>query len=323
MTATRPTQVASIADWHEAPNVLEGSVSAELTAEACGIDYWITAAAQGTWRGLVNGHQPETKTPPHMLADGPLRDAVIEEFAFRTVAEDKATRAIAQLVAKAPDRPLMEFYSTQLIDEARHSGAFRAHLGELGIAEADIDGEIDRVAGSLIAAVLDPLEKFGLDVVEREHGFYLGALVLTVLVEGVLAPAAELSERKWKILDPVAAEIERGANIDEIRHLSVGSSVVRRFLQEQPEARTAVYEVLGAGAQLWASLPMTEVLMRRETMFQAGIEQHADLIGDYEIWPGRRLLDTTPEERLHTAEKWSEETRNAHLVYMTLIEPPA
>ena len=58
--------------------------------------------------------------------------------------------------------------------------------------------------------------------------------MLTVLVEGVLAPAAELSERKWRLLDPAAAEIERAAGIDEIRHLTVGSAVVKHYLDSRP-----------------------------------------------------------------------------------------
>ena len=71
-------------------------------------------------------------------------------------------------------------------------------------------------------AVLVPLEEFGIPI-GRDHGDYIGGVVvLTVLVEGVLAPAAELSERKWRLLDPAAAQIERAAGIDEIRHLTRG-----------------------------------------------------------------------------------------------------
>src|ERR1035438_3250233 len=48
------------------------------------------------------------------------------EFAFRSIAEEKATRAISHLIANAPDVANMEFFGTQLIDEARHSRVFRS-----------------------------------------------------------------------------------------------------------------------------------------------------------------------------------------------------
>ena len=46
--------------------------------------------------------------------------------------------------------------------------------------------------------------------------------------------------------------------------------------------------------------------------------QHADVAGDYEIWPGRLLLDTTPEERLMTAQEWSQRMQESRLAYMGL-----
>jgi hypothetical protein len=50
------------------------------------------------------------------------------------------------------------------------------------------------------------------------------------------------------------------------------------------------------------------------------MRQHAAVIGDYEVWPGRRLLDTTPEERYTTAERWTDEMAVARLGYMGLEE---
>jgi hypothetical protein len=49
--------------------------------------------------------------------------------------------------------------------------------------------------------------------------------------------------------------------------------------------------------------------MGREIAFQAGLAEHDQLLDDYEIWPGRRLWDTTPEEWGATAGRWSEETQ--------------
>jgi hypothetical protein len=50
------------------------------------------------------------------------------------------------------------------------------------------------------------------------------------------------------------------------------------------------------------------------------MHRYADLIGDYELFPGRRLLDTTPEERYDTAERWTDEMSDIRLKYMGIEE---
>ncbi|HEX8503063.1 MAG TPA: hypothetical protein VF659_20940 [Pyrinomonadaceae bacterium] len=316
LTATPPE-----ADWNRAPSLIEGATSLNLTAGECHLDYWLKAAPQGTLAGLVNGHSPGAKVPEYMLMpDNPLRQAIMNEFAFRSIAEEKATRAISYMVASAPDVDTMEFFGTQLIDEARHSRVFRAHLLELGVPEEDLFSTIEETSGEDARRILAPLEEFALPLVRDQQDFIAGVVILTILVEGVLAPAAELSHRKWLVLDPAAAEIERGANIDEIRHLSVGSSVVRRHLADHPEDRGRIRDIITRGRELWARLPTTDVIFKRELLFQQGLEEQAGLVGDYEIWPGRRLIDTTPEERLVAANTWSAEMQNSRLDYMGLSE---
>lgn len=314
-----PGATGGEADWDSAPDLLEGS-SLELTPADCDLDYWISSVAQGTLQGLVRGHRADTVPPPHMLEDGPLRDAIIDEFAFRSIAEEKATRAISFLVAFAPDVLNMEFFGTQLLDEARHARVFRGHLVELGVPEPELAATIQRIAGDDSDKILVPLEDFGLPIMRDQRDFVGGVVILTILVEGVLAPSAELSERKWRLLDPPAAEIERGANIDEVRHLTVGGAVVRQHLIDHPEDKPRVLDIITRGRQLWAELPTDEAILEREHLFQRGIEQQAALIEGYEIWPGRLLAESTVEERLGAANQWSAEMQDSRLRYMGLEE---
>lgn len=306
------------ADWKAAPSLIEGATNLELTPAECHLDYWFTAAPRGTLQGLVNGHSPQAEIPDYMLRPGPLRDAIMNEFAFRSIAEEKATRAISYMVASAPDLDNMEFFATQLIDEARHSRVFRGHMLELGVPESELFATIERISGEDSRRILVPLEDFALPLVRDQRDFIAGVVILTILVEGVLAPSAELSERKWRLLDPPAAQIERGANIDEIRHLTVGGSVVRQHLLDHPEDKARVLDIITRGRELWTQLPTAEVIFKRELYFQEGLGQQRDVVGDYEIWEGRRLIDTTPEERLMAANNWSQEMQNSRLRYMGL-----
>ena len=306
------------ADWNHSPNLIAGATTLELTAAQCHLDYWFSAVPHGTLKGLVRGHLPQTEVPEYMLRAGPLREAIMNEFAFRSVAEERAARAIGYIVACAPDVDTTEFFATQLIDEVRHARVFRGHLLELGVSAGELFEVIDRISGEDCRRILTPLEEFALPMVRDQRDFIAGVVMLTILLEGVLAPAAELSERKWRLLDPPAAQIERGANIDEIRHLTVGSAVVRQYLLDHPEEKPRVGDIIWRGRELWAQLPTAEVIMKRELLFQEGLAQHADVVGDYELWEGKRLIDSTPLERLAAAHNWSMEMQNSRLQHMGL-----
>lgn len=308
------------ADFERAPGLVDGATSVVLTARQANLAYWLRAVPQGTLLGRPEGHDPRLSTPDYMREAGPLRDALIAEYAFRSAAEEKATRALSYLVAIAPDTDTMEFYATQVLDEARHAMVFRNHLRAVGVPATRIAGAVERHAGPDVRAVLDPVEEFGLEVMRDAADFIGGVVVMTIIVEGALAPAAELSERKWRPLDPVAAEIDRGAGIDEIRHLTVGASVAREYLEARPSEKDRMAELIARGTRLWAALPVAEMVLRREVLFQEGLERHADVVADYEVWPGRRLVDTTPDERTATAQEWSAEMRASRLRYIGLEE---
>lgn len=304
-------------DWNDAPDLLEGA-GLELSAERCDIEYWMRAVAWGTLAGQVNGHSPDAVVPQYLLEPGPLREAVLEEYAFRTISEEMGTRAITHLVRTAPTRATMDFYATQLFDEARHAYVFRRHLVDLGIDPSQLDDFIDSRVADKRDSVLVPLERFGLETAGGREDFIVGVVMLTIIVEGVLAPASEMSERKWRVLDPPAAQTARGANIDEIRHLCVGSSVVRQHLQQHPEDRERLLGLVGQGFELWKSLPIQDVIVRRESLFQQGLAGVADVLGDYELVPGRRLVDTSVEERLGIQMGWSTQMQTSRLAFMGL-----
>jgi len=275
--------------------------------------------AQGTLRDRgATGHHADATVPDFLKAPGPLRDALILEFGFRGLSEEIATRLLGHYVALAPGIPEMEFYATQLIDEARHARVFRNHLVELGEPAGTLLKDIDEMAADYRERVLNPVVDFTLDIVRDQQDFAGGVAVFAIVIEGVLAPAAELSERKWTPLSPATGEISRGTAIDEIRHLTVASTILRDHIVAHPEYRPRLMEILRAGVKLWDEVPDREFVIHREELFQKGMADHADKIGDYEIWPGVRMLDTTPEQRYDMAEQWTDEMAESRMAYMGL-----
>jgi hypothetical protein len=312
------------ADFDQAPGLLEGAMSLSLTTRDCDLVYWLTAVAQGTLVGRAStGHAETAPTPEFMREPGPLREALIMELGWRSVAEDRATRALSYFVAEAPGIPEMEFYATQVLDEARHSRVFRDHLVELGVPAESLHDYVAEISADYTAEVLGPMEEFVLRTVRDERDFVGAVAAFTIVIEGALAPAAELSERKWDRLDPAAGEIARGASIDEIRHLTVGSSIVREYLISNPGYRPRVMEIVRAGRQLWDDVPVRDYVLRRENLFQKGMHEHAELLDGYEVFPGCKLLDTTAVQRYDIAEQWTDDMAEARLRYMGIAEAAA
>ncbi|ALO99025.1 VlmB-like protein [Streptomyces hygroscopicus subsp. limoneus] len=321
-TARTTGAVAPEADWDAAPGLLDGAKQLALGPGDCDLAYWITQVAQGTLRERgVTGHHVDARVPEFLKEPGnPLREALILEFGFRGVSEEIATRLLAPYVELAPGVPEMEFYATQLIDEARHARVFRNHLVELGMPADTLLRDVAELSADYRRRVLQPVEDFTLDIVRDRKDFAGGVAVFCVVIEGVLAPAAELSERKWTPLSPATGEISRGTAIDEIRHLTVASTILKNHLAAHPESRDRIVEIIQAGVKLWDEVPDREFVIHREKLFQEGMAAHADLIGDYEIWPGVRMLDTTPDQRYDMADRWTEEMAEVRMAYMGL--PP-
>ncbi|MFJ4920606.1 VlmB-like protein [Streptomyces sp. NPDC088725] len=311
--------VAPEAGWDTAPGLLDGAKELTLGPEECDLAYWFTSVAQGTLRDRgVTGHHVDATVPDFLKRNGPLRDALVLEFGFRSLSEDIATRLLGHYVSLAPGVPELEFYATQLIDEARHARVFRNHLVELGQPAGTLVRDIDEMAADYRARVLEPVVEYTLDIVRDQADFPGAVAVFAIVIEGVLAPAAELSERKWTPLSPATGEISRGTAIDEIRHLTVASTILRNHVARVPEYRPRLLEILRAGVRLWDEVPDREFVIHREELFQKGMAEQADLIGDYELWPGVRMLDTTPDQRYDMAEQWTDEMAEARMAYMGL-----
>ncbi|MEU4565256.1 hypothetical protein [Micromonospora sp. NPDC023956] len=306
------------ADWDNATSLFDGAEGLRLTPRDCDLRYWFANVPQRTLRGNIVGYAPGLETPDFLRESGPLRDALVQEVAFRALAEERAARAIGYIVACAPDSTTAEFYATQLMDETRHAMIFRNHLRNLGVDEHDVADVIAQQTAADKAGILDPLEELGMPIVRDQQDFLGGVVLLTILVEGFLAPSFELSERKWRPLDPRMADMEKGAGIDEVRHLAVGTSIIREHLQQHPDEKERLVELIRGGMRLWEQLPVADQLNRWENWFQEGIAPHLEMIGDYEIWDGRRLVDTTPEERIQKALEVTSTVHSTRLTDMGL-----
>ena len=278
------------------------------------INNWLKRVGQDSLAGLEHGRSSDYTPSPYLLEDTPLQSALLKEYSFKTLSEKQATISICQLVKLIARHEDFEYWMTQIFDEARHTASFRQHLITLGMAtSATVDQLVEEVNQSAWQQIITPLQSFW-DEYVGEHGSYAcGVAIVSIVLEGVLAPSAELGERKWLPFDRGAAQIQHFANIDEIRHLAVCADIVRREINASDQTRKEVSACVREGLQLWERLPVAEMMFEREQDYQAGMRQFPDLVQDYYLDDGLPLLNSTPEQRIELAIKWSKELQYARM----------
>jgi hypothetical protein len=79
-------------------------------------------------------------------------------------------------------------------------------------------------------------------------------------------------------------------------------------------------DFVAEGFQRWHAVPVTEMMIERETLYQQGMSAHKAILGNLEVAAGLRLADSTVEQRLGIAVRWSREMQANRLTYMGLSE---
>ena len=206
MTTTAAPHLDDVPDeasLDRAPDLIEGARTLQMTAAGCGLEHWLRAVAQGTLRGLVNGHRPEAAVPAWMREDGPLRQAL--RRGVRLPLDRRGEGHPGAVVPRAARS------GHRRHGVLRHPAARRGPaLGGVPRPPARARGPAGRAAprrssGSPARTATASSCRWRTSACRwapDDGDFIGGVVVLTVLVEGVLAPAAELSERKWRLARP-------------------------------------------------------------------------------------------------------------------------
>ncbi len=299
-------------------SLLEKASSQELKTSDCSLEIWMKEVAQKQRLGTTYGRDAKIIVPEQILNEGPLRQSLINEFAFKALSEDYGTRGICHLAAMAKSTEEHEFLVTQVFDEAMHARAFKHHLEEIGACDTDVDTFIQEKYIEEIRSIFNPLNDFFRNVTIENQNYLGGVTILTIILEGVLAPTAEMGELKWQRLNPVASNIQHQANLDEIRHLTVCANIIKEAIERNPQVFAQVATVLHDGMELWKRIPIEDVVYQREVLFQQGMLEYKEIIEDQLLTDKLRLIDSTPEQRLQITFEWTQQIQASRMRYMGL-----
>ncbi len=258
------------------------------------IAHWVGSVPQAQWaREADTLDALGARVPERLLDSRPLSEVHRLDLALFVVFEEVSLRVSGALTRLAPHLDALNFSAQQTLDEARHHEIFRERLLLSGQASG-----LDAL-GATDAILIPPLRRF----IERcyevaDKGSFIEGMVLVNLVlEGMAYPLYSYEERYWKAIDPYLARLIRSAFTDETRHVAFGAGIVDGLLKGDPGLRSRTAAVCAEARQA-----MDEVfryyVRKFVGLFDAVAKRHADLFGDAEFAPGKRIADTPYEEQV-------------------------
>ena len=185
--------------------------------------------------------------------DDSTRDGLVLVFAHRFHAEFNVAALLAPFLAAAPDYDVQLLLATQVADEHRHiESVLRVYTDVFGVkggiagVKALADAQLDPVAAALYGALDDVVR--ALDASRDEDSFLKAVVAYHLIGEGSIGRAnqnfvASKFDRVGSF--PGLREVQRLAVRDEVRHIGIGVSYVRRRLaRDGARAREIVDEVV-------------------------------------------------------------------------------
>jgi ribonucleotide reductase beta subunit family protein with ferritin-like domain len=195
--------------------------------------------------------------------DETTRAGLVWAFAHRFQAEFNVAVLLAPFLLAAPDYDVRLLLATQVADEHRHIESVLRVYGEVFGVEGGIeavkalaDAQLDPVAASLYEA-LDGVVR-ALDQSRGEDAFLRAVVAYHLLAEGSIGRANQtfVAARFDRVGSfPGLREAQRLAVRDEVRHIGIGVSYVRRQLARDGEpVRALIGELVGGFQALGESL---------------------------------------------------------------------
>lgn len=245
------------------------------------------------WRNLKDtqfGRAPGQPGPHPCMADPLLRQVCLIDMATFITAERVSVQAVAGMIKLAPDDASRGFLCTQVLDEGRHYEVFCRRMADYGVTPEERKRYEERVLTKSLASFYDLIHE------QVDKGDFVAAtLAQNLTMEGLAYPLYRYEIRYWQRFDRGLSTIISGAFADESNHVTFGEAVVREQLKGMGSpARNKAIKLLGELQALMCDA-FDEAIKYHIGLYQAAADNHMDVIGDLEIFPGRLMRDTDEE----------------------------
>lgn len=269
------------------------SVSGPFREDRFSVQAWLEGTAERRLAGTKFGRAPGHDRPDPIVFEDPLVNQVIKmDIATFLIAERHSVKNTARMISLAPSQWQAQFLATQVLDEARHFEAFSERLGNLGASELQIEALMKRYS-------IPQLDKFfGLIDEQIDRGDFAGACVgQNLILEGMAFPVYRYEMKYWSRLDPGLSDVIRGAFADEVHHTGFGESFLRSAVASDVQTKNRVQRLVREFRLLMREM-FEAVLFHYVGLYQCAADAHMEVMGDIEIFKGKRMADVREEEQV-------------------------
>jgi hypothetical protein len=279
------------------------------------IQSWFERTAWKTLNGTRYGRaQGEDRPSRHLWEDPLLRQIYLLDIASFITAERTSLQAVSGMVGCAPDEPTQIHLSTQVLDEARHYEVFCRRLADFGITPA----KREQLERQVVTPAMRGFYDLILEQVDKRD--FIGAsLAQNITMEGMAYPIYRYEIKYWSRFDPALSRIIRGAFADEAHHVGFGEAVVRSQLKGlSVDKRNEMVRLLHDMQRLMTEV-FEGVIKHYIGLYQEAANNHMDLIGDLEIFPGQTMATMTEEDQARTLLKEIRAEQDARLRHIGVL----
>ncbi|MEW6775644.1 MAG: ferritin-like domain-containing protein, partial [Bdellovibrionota bacterium] len=267
-------------------------VKAESSESIYEIDRWLRACPQGYLNETTYGHKAQTKENPFIFEDEITREQVLMGNAHFVAGERAALAASSGLINAMPDEASKIFLSTQTLDEGRHVEIFTHRMMDLGLKTAE---EREAFIGSHVNKNLVKFAEVLLEKVDKKD-FVSAITGQNIILEGMAFSVFEFSRMQAQFMDPVGAQVLEGVIADERRHVGFGENRLGKLVKQFPEKRKDIQDTI-KGMTHYMVETFRGVLKANATVMREQMKRFSHLFENVEFIPGKKLLDTTPEDQ--------------------------
>ncbi|MES2938885.1 MAG: long-chain fatty aldehyde decarbonylase [Pseudomonadota bacterium] len=258
------------------------------------IQQWLERTAWRTLKNTRYGRPPvETGVIPELFSDPLLRQVYLIDVAVFIGGEKTSYEAVAGLLRCAPDEASQIYLGTQVMDECRHYEVFCRRMADLGVAPAKRETLVKRYTTPAVRNFYDLI----LEQVDKRD-FIAGSLAQNIVMEGMAYPLYRYEIKYWSRIDPSLSQIIRGAFADEAHHVGFGEAMIRGHLKGLDADRRGQLRALLAQFSGLMTEAFEQVINHYIGLYQECANQYMAVMGDIEIFPGRKMASVTEEDQV-------------------------
>jgi 1,2-phenylacetyl-CoA epoxidase catalytic subunit len=257
------------------------------------IQHWLE---RSPWK-LLNNTQYGIKDldqaiRPELVEDPLLNQVIKMDMATFLIAEKHSMVNTAKMMVMAPDEESQIFLSTQVLDETRHFEVFSKRLADYGVSHEGRDKLMKRFTTPALQKFFDLIE----EQMDKNH-FIAGLVAQNLILEGMAYPIYRYEMKYWSVMDPGLSQIIRGAFADEVHHTSFGEEFLRQQIKSDQQCKNMIQKLVKQFHGLMTEVFET-VIKKYISLYQAAANNHKELIGGIEIFPGRLMVNISEADQV-------------------------